>query len=83
MSVFVIVNEFEPKGGNPSVEIVGQDGPKYWTTQNGAWEELRNMAAALDVYIGADDTDFSAPLPNDTHLEYDEYSIIELEEAEE
>lgn len=82
MTVFVIVNEFEPKGGNPSVELVGADTPKYWTSQDAAWEELRNMAASHDVYIGPDDTEFSMPLGDDTHLEYDEYSIIELEEAE-
>ena len=30
MSIFVIVNEFEPKGGNPSVEIVEN---KYYSTE--------------------------------------------------
>ena len=78
MSIFVIVNEFEPKGGNPSVEIVEN---KYYSTETQAWEALRDMAAEFGAYLGPDDSDFSVDLRDDSHLEYDEYYIIELEEA--
>ena len=82
MSVFIIVNEFAPEGGNPSMEIVGTNVPKYWMSQNAAWEELREMAAGHDIHLGPDDLQFDARVGGGIHLEYDEYSIMELEEAE-
>lgn len=83
MSIFVIVNEYEPKGGNPSTEITGGGTPQYYSTENAVWEALREMATEAGVNVGPDDTDFSMPLGDDSHLEYDEYYIIELEEAKE
>lgn len=82
-SIFVIINEYEPKKGNPCSEIVGGETPEYYRTENAAWSALVDMAKEFGVHVGADDTDFSLPLDDDSHLDYDEYYIVELTEAKE
>lgn len=83
MTVYVIVNEYQPNGGTPCSEIVGGDVPTYWKTEQAAWDELSKMADSLNSNVGPDDTDFSVDLSEESHLEYDEYYIIELTEGKE
>ena len=74
-SVFVVINESQPKGA-PMVltEIVH---PARWSYQE-ALDDLRDIAEEAGVYLDEDASTVYVPIQN-THLESDEYYIIELE----
>lgn len=71
-TAYVIVNEFQPIGSeSPTMEIIS-----VHLLENEAWQELSDMALDFDMYLPGDDNSFS--VEPDSHLEYDEYLIMEF-----
>lgn len=74
VSVFVIMNEWLPKGSqNDSSEIVDS---KVFFSEDAAWTYLRELAAAMDIEVQQGETNFIVP-PTE-YIEYEEYYIGEL-----
>ena len=75
MSVFIIINEWQPVDGDiPAQEIV--DGC-YYKHESAAWEELQLVAADFDVELKRDETGFNVPVP-EKGIEYEFFTIMEL-----
>lgn len=74
-SVFVIINESKPVGSDIVLtEVV----PPARSSASDIMDDLRDIAHDSGVDIGPDDTSVYVPVKG-THLETDEYYIIELE----
>ena len=74
-NIYVIINESLPKGSNLVLtEIVP---PARWTYQE-ALDDLADIAYDNGVEVDAEDSSVYVPVKG-THLETDEYYIIELE----
>lgn len=74
-SIFLILNEAYPKGVSmPVTEVVN---PARWTYQD-ALDDLSDIASDAGVVIDGDESSVFLPTKG-THLESDEYYIIELE----
>lgn len=74
VSVFIIVNEWTDIANTTSSEVVGGN---YFTSEDGAWEALRDIAAAYDTELDRDETSLQFE-DHKPHLQFEEYYIQEL-----
>lgn len=76
-SKFVVTNEFQPNNSdNVSTEIIG-----VFSSYENAYEALADLAVANEVYLSANSDSFQVDDPA-SHLEFDEYLILEFIEDE-
>lgn len=76
-SKFIIVNEYQPYGSdNASTEIRG-----VFSDYDKAWDALKDLAIERDAFLPKDSDSFQVET-DDTHLEFDEYLIMEFIEDE-
>jgi len=73
--VFIILNESTPIGVDAPVTEVQ---PKYYTSLQAAMDALADIAEDYGIYIEDDANSVYVPVEG-THLESDEYYIVELE----